>query len=382
MKKLLLRALSLTAALLLPGTAIAGDALYSIRELKDVTSPLWQQTYHAYGRAIEINAEIIIPDAETAPVLSVRVMPSIPEPRYGELAARYHQPETADIYADEFISEDWRTAVVHGIPKAGWDESKGQVPGKVGQKTHALFEYDMHAAYADNNPLTLAEAAAIATDKALELFPDTALRLRNVALYDRPHWKKTGKPIGEKGFYYLELTQVLRGIPCMASVYNTFSQFSSDREDGFVRLSMLETRGTVFVDIYDENAYSVNCELYEETGMLCDDIPLLPFDAVKPQVEQLILSGYIRWIDSITLGYVQFDAADGEAILLVPAWVVWCEYDKQGPRHERSGPLYTQSAFAYQDAYRPIILNAQTGGLVDPESVAEDRFQWSGRDIP
>lgn len=107
--------------------------------------------------------------------------------------------------------------------------------------------------------------------------------------------------------------------------------------------------------------------------MLQSDIPLLPFDSVKGKVEALIYAGYVRAVDRVALGYVQFDTENRQEQLLLPAWVVWCEYQQDGPQAERSGPFYTDGWLEDEPYYRPIIINAQSGEIIDPENNANGR---------
>ena len=104
----------------------------------------------------------------------------------------------------------------------------------------------------------------------------------------------------------------------------------------------------------------------------------MPFDAVRGQVEALIASGHVRAIDSVGLGYVQFDTAERDVQLLAPAWVIWCEYLPGGAEAERHGPLYTDGLLQEGEYLRPLIIPAETGRLIDPESEAEGRCLYPG----
>ena len=349
-------------------TASASEKLYYISELKTVTTPSWQQTYQAYGRTIEVNEQIVIPDVDAAPVLTVRLMPPISGEQYSELSRKYTQGAKNDpdrLY--EFSSSELATGTTLAFPWL-WNEQKGYKVGAVGQHTRAIFDYNLSEAYADNNSLTLTDALRIAQANAVEIYPNLELYLRNVALYDRTYWKSNNEPISEKGNYFLELSQTFHGIPLMASIHNAF--FSSADE----KYGWLYRQGLVRAEIFDSESYSMTYCLYEETGVQYDDIGLISFDSVKPKVEELILNGYIRFIDSITLGYVQYDTANEDEMVLLPAWVVWCEYDKQGPRHERTSPLYDQGLFVSNESFWPIIFNAHTGEWIDLNNVAQDRY--------
>lgn len=62
----------------------------------------------------------------------------------------------------------------------------------------------------------------------------------------------------------------------MASVHQAFSLFAVGSEDVW-----LESRGVMKASVYNADAWSFICCLYQETGALHEDVPMLPFDAVK-----------------------------------------------------------------------------------------------------
>lgn len=360
-------------SLLVPSSHAAAQALYAIQQLPDVTAAAWCQTYEACGRVIAVDVPITIPDASAAPVLFVRSAPPVAEPQYSQLTAWCQQSLLDDpVNSYSFKSNAFSTTLTHAIPPA-WGKTRSDdfVAGAMSAASTDLYRYDENAAYAENNPLTVAQACAIATKQAQELFPDAAFSLRQVYTTGRSYYKGSGQTIRAKGFYSMLLAQCFRGIPFAASIHQAFTQFGSGDEN-----TWLAARGVLRASIHDADAWSLNCTLYQEAGTLYEDIPLLPFDTVKARVEALILSGHVRWIDSVTLGYVQYDSPEPDEQLLIPCWVVWCEYHPEGPESERSGGINSAAGLMYDgnsEYYRPLIINAQTGQLIDPESQAQGR---------
>lgn len=206
-----------------------------------------------------------------------------------------------------------------------------------------------------------------------EFYPDQEVFLRNVAVYDRSFWKKTKEPISKKGHYWLECTQVFHGIPLMANIYSAILNRRPLKNELYWRNGF----GTLIAEVYDAGAYHLTCNFFKEIDVLYADIPLLSFDAVRDKVEDLILAGYVRYVDRVALGYVQYDTQESNEMILVPSWVIWCEYVKDGPREEPHEALYTQGAFVEGDTYFPIIINAQTGELmtIEPENDDSERCQ-------
>ena len=354
-------------------SAIAESGYYSVDDLPAVTSPHWETRYEAHGRTIEVDVDVTIPEVDRAPVITVRRMPPFAESVCSELEAWCAQAEKDDhVNRYSFRSNDYSTQMTHALPPA-WGKSRDSefVAGAMSQNLFDLYEFDIDQAYADNNELTVAEAVAIMKDQVAALFPEETLHLRTVYVDGQTFWKKSGEPIRETGGYSLCLSQTFHGIPFMASIHEAFTQFAVGDEDVW-----LKDRGIMRGIVFDENAWSLNCVFYQENSVLHEDIPLLPFDAVKCKIENLIQSGHVRWIDSVTLGYVQFDTADPDEQLLIPCWVVWCEYHPAGATSERRGGINSSTNLMYDgnsDYYRPLIINAQTGVLVDPENATEGR---------
>ena len=308
---------------LLPlGGAGAEVQRYAIRDLPAVTSPRWEQTYTAYGRTIQVSEEIQIPRVDSAPVLTVRAAPPVADTIAQELTAFCEKSMREDrVHSYSFASTAYVTAYDHATPPMWGKTRQADVYSQVemGWDAHLLADYQLGAAYADNNPLLLGEAADIAQAQITALFPGDALYLMNAAMFDRTFYKATGKPISEKGYYHLEFHQVFHGIPYMGSVHSAFSVKAVGNEDYW-----LEKRGCASADVFDADAFLLACWFYQETGVLQSDIPLLPFDSVKGKVEALIYAGYVRAVDRVALGYVQFDTENRQEQLLLPAWVVWC----------------------------------------------------------
>lgn len=372
MKKPRLVSLCLSLLMLWPTLAIGEGRSYSIRELSGVTSPRWQEIYEAYGRTIPVDVEIEIPSVETAPVILVQAASPLPDARVEELQAFCTSAmEKDEVNSYSFQSTPFSTAYDHATPPIWGKTRKDDASynqAVMGWDSHLLSDYRMDAAYADNNALLLGDAVAAAKKQVSELFPNDSLDLTNVAVFDRTFYKKMGETISEKGYYHLEFHQIFHGIPFMGSVHSTFSTKAVGDEN-----YLLESRGCASVDVWDEDSFLLKCVFYEETGVVREDIPLLPFECVKNKVEELIDAGYIRAVDRAALGYVQYDTENPQEQLLLPSWVVWVEYQQDGPLAERNGPFYTDGWLEDEPYYRPIILNAQTGEMIDPENTEYGR---------
>lgn len=205
--------------------------------------------------------------------------------------------------------------------------------------SHLLTTYSMDAAYAEDNNLLLGKAVEVANQQIKELYQCDDLKLTNVAIFDRTFYRRNQEKISEKGYYHLEMHQVFHKIPFMGSVHGTFSVKAIGDEN-----YLLEGQGRASIDVWDEESFLLQCRFYEEVDTLYQDIPLLPLMNLNIRL-RIDKKGYIRSVDSVTLGYTQFDTAKQEEQILIPTWVVWCEYQQEGPRAEHEGPFYTDGWF-------------------------------------
>ncbi len=364
MKRFLLIASVLMATWIIQSVQADGQ-MYSITELNQMGQPEWKETYQTNGRTVEVDCVVYIPDVSQFPVLTVQTMPPVEEPLYSTLYQRYAAPKGTKRHY-EFRSNDYQTVLTFADP-GGWDEKAGEIPGKVTERWHSLLKYDLNSAYADNNDLPLWDAFFIAQSRLGEAFPGLELKLMDVALHDRLQNKNSGQYLREKGCYYLYCTQKLHGIPFLAPIAAAFVNYGSMPYN----LYALRQRGIVYAAIYDQDSFSINSYSWKESAVLYDDVPLLSFEQVKSKLEALIMSGNIRYVYHVGLGYVQYCANEnGDApYTLVPAYVAWCEYCND----EKAEPLASKDEGAdiflgNPQNFQPIIINAQTGEVHDNQS--------------
>ena len=74
LKVVIMKKLSLFLALMciIFTSASAETGYYSIGDLPTVTAPSWVTQYNAAGRTIEVDVDVVIPQANHAPVISKR----------------------------------------------------------------------------------------------------------------------------------------------------------------------------------------------------------------------------------------------------------------------------------------------------------------------
>lgn len=124
--------------------------------------------------------------------------------------------------------------------------------------------------------------------------------------------------------------------------------------------------------------------------MLEEDLPLLPFDQVVAGYEKEIAAGRIRHVFDLSLVYgLQPKAGQSHAertsvdglYYAKPFWRLSCLWRPQAgepltlPEIEGNGP--------YPDprnniSFTNLLMDAQTGELIDPTSAAHDRAEYKG----
>ena len=388
MKRICSLLLAMMLGALCVSAAAAEAAAVPIKELPGVTSPRWKQNYEACGRTIDVDVDITIPEAETAPALKVRWASGLKDPQRSELAAEYEKADKEDKkhYYSFRNKKSLTLYLEHKWPLRGGTKKNKENWDKVSCDYSDLPRFDPDQAYAENNPMTVREAAEVVRTNLKEVFPDAEISLDTVWLSGGTRWERNKRTIDEKGYYHLNMRQCFHGIPLMASISaaytDPFDQLWSAGigDDNETHIYILVRRdvdqGLVRSSVYSEDSWNIVAYLYEETEQLCRDLPLVPFDAVKSQVEDLISSGYVRWINSVTLGYAQFKTENTDDYVLVPSWVVWCEYIPEGPQAEKKyGVNDSELMFDGNSGYyRPLIINAQTGKLYDPQSTEPGRI--------
>ena len=372
MRKLCCLLLAILFSTLCSTAATAEAQTFSIKELPGVTSPRWQQTYEAHGRTIDVDADIYIPSTDAAPVIKVQTASGIPEPEKSKLAKEYENADKKDrINSFYFESDDYSTYIQHAIPPLAGNTKKDMYnAATMWEKVQDLPRYDENQAYAYNNKLTVKQAAEVVVKNIQAFFPDTELWVDTVYIGGETYYRKNNKHISDLGYYDLNMTQCFRGIPFITEIRNAYL----DRRKDELNFESFD-KGTVAARVYSDSAWLFNACLYQESGTVCEDIPLLPFDAVKEKIEALILSGHIRWINSVSLGYVQYATMNPKEQVLLPSWVVWTEYHPDGPESESSYGVNDSGLFFLGDNpyYMPIIINAQTGEMIDPKNKTKDR---------
>ncbi len=339
MKKRVLAALA-AAVLLATASAASADGYVTLAELsKQAAEEGWRQVYEVDGKTLVTDASIKLPSAEACPIL--RLEPIGRDESDGVFDA-YRAQKNAQIAADDkaltvevindesrllVAREDWGTSVVQ--PSDFYD-------GEIGLQSTP-----------ENVDLTYDELLK-RIDGALESLLAVSLsdfQIDTVQVSQSAYEQETGRPLTKMGQYTVTATQLFHGIPLLDGA-------AHDRPNG-----------QMIYGYSCPDCYSFTFACSKETGVQEEDVPLLPFDAIKAKGQALIDAGKLESAKALTFGYVACKQGDGWAAF--PVWRI------QGVCAETDGGA-EQRVCAYD-------FNAQTGemlGMKDEVSVVPSVLTW------
>ena len=313
----------------------------------------WEAQYeNTRKETVSVDVDVLVPGVRALPVLKVTFYP-----RMGEgFQSLFRDPQGktndgwSSYVADEYVSafHNWK----HG--------------GKTYQ-TIPMAELDRSKAYAQNNALTFGEAFQFMEATLKQLCTEYGsgnyypMQIERVQIKGDPGG---GDAPRKAGAYTVSAYQTIRGIPILMNVSECFTN-SSQRDSGVPK--------GYFWNMSSTDSYYFTMSLLEEKEVLFEDIPILGFEQIRPAMEAMIRESRIRNVYGVRLGYVVFMNEPGsrEHFVLEPAWVVECEYYDSAKRE--SPKINAGVSYFEQTTYRELIINAQSGELMDPESNEPER---------
>ncbi len=355
-------ALLLCAACFAAPAARAAPQYVTLAALREEVRGGWHETYEAHGRTVAIDLDILVPEAEAAPVLKVERAPA---------------PEDALLAAYDVIERYPNGSSLLGVSKG--DPGRGNlyktVKGKVTEAPIRYFDapdIDWNAR-AEDNPLDMRRAADIALDEIERLYgPEmrAGFEVKTIgaggkAYYwegcdgARPILKRPVDAPGNIGTYYIDFRAVFRGIPVIFGGGGWFADYIRGELPSDNPMACSASG-----DVATPEDYSLGIHAAREIEMRHADVPLAPFAEVKKALETQIQNGRVRTLERLELGYVQYyDPERADASWLVPCWVAFGEMYSDASGEPR---LYADKEMSFaQKENGWLIVRAQTGALQD-----------------
>ena len=361
MKRLLIL---LLVALLLP-LIVRADSLMSVSDLRaqiEASGGRWTQTYTSVrGETISVDVMLDVPDVPAFPILKSTWTPKLPDQfvdDYGPNGADRPRPRwyvLNDRYSQVCVEHNWDFVI----------EKSEKIAGHPIEHPSAGLPHDglnWSGAYAYNNDLPIGEAFAFMKGVVEECYTRYGFTfyepyLNYVTLENPP--SREGVYLREKGAYDFHCYEAMRGIPILTSIGQGCNLVSPVYE----------------LYIISQDSYGFISKPQREVELVIDDVPLLPFDKIKPAFEDLIQKGLLRDVFMVQLGYVavyEEGKMENEVFRLIPCWKLTGEYyrsAKDEANHAEDGmgadddPNYIARA-----STNDIIVNAQTGKIIDREA--------------
>ena len=337
--------------LLLFNTAIADNQFQSISEIRANTPARWTQTYQTQWRTVDIDTAVEVPDVSQFPI--IRITPR--EPIDTRLLANYAQVPTNE--------QGTLIALRNGY---------GIGVGTNEQFKDVQYFYDgaIPDLLPEDNPLSYQAALDIANMELTRLFGSetSSLSVSESVVFSRYyHFKVKSKekvwldpdPNYPKGKYWLIFSQKFHGIGYQEST-QCYNKLRLGDEDKLCAAQVL-------MDITDDSDFSINSHLYQEVDVVYDDIPIQPFEAAKAAIEEEIMAGHLRSIDTMALCYAPyFDPDNSDVFWLLPVWYAKGAYTRNAKRDfaawvDDATGLVADSGVEYLE----VVFQAQLGKLMD-----------------
>lgn len=338
--------------ILIPSLALCETVSYcSIEELYNTVPANFTCSYSTKWRSIDINAPVFMPYLKNQPIvrLAKAQAPS---------SVTSTWPENAQFIMDKKTqAAPWaRFTIECNFP----NPYQG-----INLKKRSVLLKPWDDPIAEDSNITPSEATILANDligKCLanmefNEFNIVGIQANSAYYHYDDHREEYLEKLTETGFYSIGARQQFLG----ATLYNRGNYYwESGRKNGDL---YIPTCG-IGASIYSEDQYRIIFELFQMLEVIQYDIPLASWTVIENTINQFVNSGNIRDIVSITykdLGL--FNAPDKEyEYFAAPYWEIGCMWANSGKDKQ---PYYAEPV--------AILLNAQTGELLNPMSTAVDR---------
>lgn len=347
------------AVLMLFSVTAFAQEYYTIQEVREQAAAGWHETYSAYGREIVADVDVNMPDVDVLPIDKVELARMMPSSDKADGNVKITARADENIFAFDSMgylaipeNTEWKYEEQYDAP------------------------YDFQHVYTANSDLCLDEAIQVIHNALGEV----GLNASDWQL-ERPYelsahglWDSNESQRTYPGCYSLKFHQVLNGLPIL-------------NHAGCAYYSKTQGNYTAMLDawVIDEETYHVYVAMLKPTERIAEDVPLCSFDQVIEAYEEEIEAGHIRKIYELEFGYVFYDdpkyvSGEGfaEHYYAVPAWQLNCLYvsnrQKELPEYNTEGSTNERNSLEYGT----LVVNAQTGEMLNFMSKEEDRAHYKG----
>lgn len=357
--------LTLFSALVISTSSLAAE-YFTMDEVRQQAVTGWHKTYSAYGREIVVNVDAMVPDVQSVPVSKCKYsdhMSNITEE--SGLKLEYNYPDIFAVSSTMLTDE----IMVQNVSK------KLGLPFSI---TTYYPPIDLDKLYFSGYSLTLREICLRFRDVlALAGIDPDIIDMESPYLltvndyYNAEKGEDVVPSYGWASFY-----QIMNGMPILGGLGEAYEQ-----------MPLHGTYADLGFILSHENFF-VSAHTITEIERLADDIPLSSFSKVISSFEKEIEVGRIRKVYDLNFGYAvcsaienggaQKDINPDNRFYIVPVWMANCMYVTSAKKELR---VYDESYGTDERnalEYQKIMVNAQTGELIDPMNRSQDRGYYTG----
>lgn len=377
---------ALCTLMLVPTLALANSDMVSIYELRQQVEAMgrWTQTYEAYGRTIEVDIPIYIPNEKELAVYDCSA--------YTDYIKNPNNEDKTNVYAynenlKELVKEESNDKSENAIIEVYGNGTELRIMFnspeellerntrdyiKIKESGYYPDKVNADVIYAENSDLSLMEA-----EKYLEEIVRFFIRdgydgididYIKIAGRGRKTRNYTDEELGEwadyypKGTYFFNYYQKLHHIPIMMTIIATLN----NKQENGVYGDLFGFWGTTggICQIMDRNSFWLTIKWMKIEKEHEETVRLLPIEQIINAVEKEIKAGHVRNVYALKLGYIIYlNDRSPETYTLYPMWVLDCDYVENKNKEIKVNPYSDDIRDCF--SFERICINPETAEMMD-----------------
>lgn len=376
-------------------------AMQSIKEMQELENIKWKRTYEAYGRNINVDVFIDIPNVKSIPIINVEAYKAVKSDTLNrsEYALKQIEEDGWSLYYEEpFLGEYLDNTL--GAGRISIADEKQNNDGDYFHATYNspddtrtngmkyesdfFYPYDMEFSeiYAEDNPNSLQHAIEYFEKMIGFFYPEeNSISVKKVEVRSRAHRVKglDDYKLGEyvdnypMGTYNLEIRQKIEGVPVYISVRKRMDARAADKvQDAKKKINGLSAMDAAYYEYMSDDSFDFLVAWLKKQEIVENDVPLEEVNNIIDTIEEKIMSGNIRNVYSLRLGYCVYLNDDSpESYTLYPVWLCECDYAESSKEEFRTVPHEDEENKLHRNNisgkyyYKQLVINAQTGIMDD-----------------
>ena len=372
------------ALLLVPTLALASSDMVSVSKLRQQVEVVgrWTKIYEAYGRTIEVDIPIYIPNEKELAVYDCSAYTEyIKNPNsddknnvysYNENLRELTKENDGTSEADiEVYGKGTELRIMLNNPEDLLGKNKND---NIKIKEYGFYQYqvDDKVTYAENNEMSLEEAEKYLEEIVEYFIKDeyNGIDIDYIKIAGRGRKTKsyTDEELGEyvdyypKGSYFFNYYQTLHKIPIMMTIIATLN----NKQENKIYGDLFEYWGTTggICQIMDRNSFWLTIKWMKIEKEHEETVRLLPIEQIINTVEKEIKAGHVRNVYALKLGYIIYlNDRSPETYTLYPMWVLDCDYVENKNKEIKVNPYSDDIRDCF--SFERICINPETAEMMD-----------------